>query len=259
MSYPVRRGSRSPRTSGRWDPFAEIESLHDRLDQLFFGSRSSGADWTGDVDLEETDDGWVVEAQLPGVPPEQVDVELTERELSIRGSAETRSESGQARRQYNYRLTLPAETDADRVEANLEHGVLTLKLPRSARASTRKIQVGTSTSPAAGTADTTQPPEAPAPYAPPGTGGEVPDAGTPVDAGVSQPEPYGSTQGQAGSPPPYPGESGEPASGSYPVPGQQPYPPPPEPREQSGPGQPEPYQSWSEPTGENREPHDQPT
>src|SRR6266508_3771993 len=143
-----------------------------------------------------------------GITPQQVDVELTERELSIRGSAETRSESGQARRQYNYRLTLPAETDADRVEANLEHGVLTLKLPRSARASTRKIQVGTSTSPAAGTADTTQPPEAPAPYAPPGTGGEVPDAGTPVDAGVLQPEPYGSTQGQAGSPPPYRGSRG---------------------------------------------------
>ena len=90
-------------TAERWEPFSELEQVTERmrrlLDQTFggFGWTSPGerAAWSPLVDLEETDDAYVVKADLPGVKREHVNVELIGDELAITG--EKKEEEGGAK------------------------------------------------------------------------------------------------------------------------------------------------------------------
>jgi HSP20 family protein len=147
---PERRtGARGP-----WDPFAELEQLSDRmrrmLDQTFGGfgpeARQAGS-WTPAVDLEETDDAYVVEADLPGVKREDVNVELIGNELSIAGECRRSERSGTMRRQtrrtgrFDYRVTLPDHVDAERVDASLADGVLTVRVPKAEHSQRRQIEI----------------------------------------------------------------------------------------------------------------------
>lgn len=140
MSYPARQGFHYPQ-AGWWDPFAEVDAMRRRLEQLFPGE-SAAPGWTGDIEVIETDDGWTVQAPLPGVPPEAVTVTLTDREVQIEGEVVSR-QAGQESRLFRYRVTLPGEVLAERVTAALEHGALTVTLPRSQRAASRTIPVTT--------------------------------------------------------------------------------------------------------------------
>jgi len=140
MSYPARQGFHYPQPGWR-DPFAEVDALRRRLEQLF-PEEPATPGWTGGVEVTETDDGWTVEAPLPGVPPDAVTVNATDRELHIEG--ETVSyQAGKESRQFRYRVMLPGEVLADRATAVLEHGVLTVTLPRSPQTASRRVPVTT--------------------------------------------------------------------------------------------------------------------
>jgi HSP20 family protein len=98
-----------------------------------------------DVDLDEDDEGWTVTARLPGVAPEEVTIEVDDRELSIRARSEaevTGGEGAERRRSFDYRFSVPGEVDADRVDATMDHGLLTVRLPRTSRSKRRTIPVG---------------------------------------------------------------------------------------------------------------------
>lgn len=112
-----------------------------RLEQLFPGE-SATPGWTGDIEVTDTDDGWTVQAPLPGVPPEAVTVTLTDRELQIEGEVVSRQAEPESRL-FRYRVRLPGEVLADQVTATLEHGVVTVTLPRSQRAAGRRVPVTT--------------------------------------------------------------------------------------------------------------------
>lgn len=141
MSYPARHGSYH---SGWWDLFAEFDAMRSRLEQLLVweSARNGPTEWASRVALGETGDGWVLDAPLPGVPPEAVDIRLTERDLTIRGEAISQyADLGTAPHRFSYRIPLPGEVLADQVAATLERGVLTVRLPRSPRAASRRIPV----------------------------------------------------------------------------------------------------------------------
>jgi HSP20 family protein len=148
---------RSPRTPERWEPTSELEQITDRmrsmLEQTFgaFGWTPpllERTGWSPFVDLEETDDAYVVEAELPGVRREDVNIELVGNELTITGEAKQRERTGTVRRQtrrtgrFDYRLSLPSHVDAEKVEANLADGVLSVRVPKSERAQRRRIEIG---------------------------------------------------------------------------------------------------------------------
>src|SRR5437016_11318554 len=91
QTLPERRSSVAPE---RWEPLSELEQMTERmrriLEQTFSGlgwpsQLTEKAGWSPFVDLEETDDAFVVEAELPGVKREDVNVELVGNELSIAG------------------------------------------------------------------------------------------------------------------------------------------------------------------------------
>jgi HSP20 family protein len=135
----------------RWDPFRELDDFRDRMARLleaFGGSDvTGGAGWSPLVDVEETDDAYVFEVDLPGVRREDVDAEVDGSQLRIAGEARERERTGvlrhHARRtgRFEYRSTLPEEVDPERIEASLSDGVLTVRVPKSQRSQPRRIEI----------------------------------------------------------------------------------------------------------------------
>ena len=149
---PERRSRLAP---DRWEPLSDLEQVTERmrrmLDQTFgaFGwpSAAEVGAWSPLVDIEEEDDSYVVDAELPGVKREDVNIEFVGNELTITGEVQERERKGALRRQarrtgrFDYRVSLPVHVDAEKIEANLKDGVLTVRVPKSERAQRRKIEV----------------------------------------------------------------------------------------------------------------------
>jgi HSP20 family protein len=99
------------------------------------------------VDLAQTADAWIVEAQLPGVRPEDVNVELADAELVISRDIKERKRKGILRRKrrrtgrFKYRVTLPGRADPDAVDASLADGVLTARVPKPEQARPGSVAV----------------------------------------------------------------------------------------------------------------------
>ncbi len=139
----------------RWYPLASRRIGHDPFDRLwkgFFTPTGPGAgsvDRTAPLDVRETDEAIVVTTSLPGVAPEDIEVTIEDRVLSIRAAstAEDDGEEGsylvRERRTGSYRraLRLPGSVDAEKVESGYEHGVLTITLPKREEAQARRIEV----------------------------------------------------------------------------------------------------------------------
>lgn len=154
MTLPTRRADNRP-VAGRWDPFREIEETWTRMARLLgdvasgTGSRSFEPWLSADlpVDVEETDDAFVVEFDLPGVPREDLSIELQDNELHVTGEIKERQRSGVLRRQnrrtgrLEYRILLPGEVNPDAVEAALTDGVLTVRLGKARHSQSRHIDV----------------------------------------------------------------------------------------------------------------------
>jgi HSP20 family protein len=128
------------------------QRMRQLLSQTFDGqawpSIADSIGWTPVVDIEEQDDTYVVEVELPGVRREDVDMELNGRELSITGQIEERERKGIVRRRarrtgrFAYRVIFPEAVDSERVDAKLDKGVLTVRVPKVEQAGRRKIEVG---------------------------------------------------------------------------------------------------------------------
>ncbi len=144
-------------TLHRWDPIREVTSLRDAMDRLFqesfvlpsAGATAAGAGRFG-MDLAETENAFVVKAELPGVKPEDVQVTVQGATLTIRGQSAADDEqkgtywhlrerrAGTVQRS----VTLPMPVNADQAQAQFEHGILTLTLPKAEEARPKQIKVG---------------------------------------------------------------------------------------------------------------------
>jgi HSP20 family protein len=133
----------------------DVEQFSDRmrrmLEQTFGGSwtplMTDPIGWSPPVDIEEQDDAYVIEAELPGVKREDVNIEVVGSELSITGEIKERERKGVLRRRtrrvgrFEYRVRLPEQVDPESVEASLSEGILTVRVPKSQRAERRRIEV----------------------------------------------------------------------------------------------------------------------
>ncbi len=146
MNQPVPRRTPPERWRGRprefWDPFGEFSQLWNRM-ALPFG-RGGPEGWVPAVETEETEDAYVIRAELPGIQRDNVDIELRGNELRITGAV-TEETSGKTLRhrqgKFGYRTTLPADADADKIDAQLTDGILTVRLPKATQAQTRKVEI----------------------------------------------------------------------------------------------------------------------
>lgn len=167
MALPARRASEM----AFFSPFRVFDDARAR-DLALFGSRfndlvdaafggldtAPAARWTPAVSIEETDAAYIVEAELPGIKREDIHVELDEGRLHLYGQTTEVERTGEVRHQtrrtgsFDYRLALPSEVDADKVDAALADGVLRLELAKAAPAKARTIEItekGADTEPAA--------------------------------------------------------------------------------------------------------------
>ncbi|MGA5629453.1 Hsp20/alpha crystallin family protein [Streptomyces cellulosae] len=153
MTQPVRRDR--GQLSG-WAPLRELEELQARMDQLMqstfpFPTRplsEIGEDpWAPLADVEDTEDAYVMELELPGVKKDDVTVEVTDGELDIHGEVKDKERKGVLRRQtrrigrFSYRTTLPRNADTDKITADLARGILTVRVPKVASAMPRRIEI----------------------------------------------------------------------------------------------------------------------
>ena len=139
----------------RWDPSREMMTMRQFMDRFFsdpvpgnfWGTGSSNQGFALDV-AEEADD-YVIKASVPGVKPEDIDVTIADNVLTIRGESkddqESKDENYHVRERrfgsFSRSISLPATVDADKVDANCENGVLTLRLPKSEAVKPKRINV----------------------------------------------------------------------------------------------------------------------
>ena len=129
-----------------WDPFGDLTALRREVGRMLeaFAGVVKESEGHEEVELTETEDGWTVTARLPGMAPEEVSVEVDKRDLRIRAKTEPADgePAADARHvSFDFQFRLPEEVDPDRVDATMDHGLLTIRLPRSGRTSRRTIPV----------------------------------------------------------------------------------------------------------------------
>lgn len=139
------------------NPRHPIRQLRDEMDRLFSGvSRDPDSGWFGfgrgqpAVNVWEENDALKVELEVPGVQGDQVDLSVVGGELTVKIDRPDAKQEGATyhRRErpvgsFSRVLRLPADVDADRVDAELRNGVLLITLPKAESAKPRKIQVST--------------------------------------------------------------------------------------------------------------------
>ncbi len=158
MALPILRRNHddrpAPAPPARSDAWRELEELRDRLDkameslwQPLGGTLETPLGWSPAVDVEEADDAWIVEAELPGMKEKDISLELHGTELSISGDVEERRRRGILRRSsrrvghFDYRVNLPGVGESEDVQATLEEGVLTVRVPKPEHAKRRRIPI----------------------------------------------------------------------------------------------------------------------
>ena len=145
----------------RWDPFNEMMTLRDAMDQLFenaligTGPRSAGQQangWGLPVDVTEDEDNYVVKASVPGINPDDLDISVLDNVLTIKGEVKADEEKKDQRYHMRERrwgsfsrsITLPTAVKADGVQAEYNNGELRLTLPKTEEVKPKRISIHTS-------------------------------------------------------------------------------------------------------------------
>ena len=150
-------------TMMRWDPFQDLRSAQDEMAQmspmlahaLGLHARQQGNEramttaWAPALDISERKDAYLVTVELPGLKPEDLDITMEDGLLTIQGERQFTSESSEQqfhrveRRYGAFRrsITLPAQVQADHIEATFDNGVLQIVVPKAEEAKPKRIQV----------------------------------------------------------------------------------------------------------------------
>jgi HSP20 family protein len=140
---------------GRGGPAREFDDLQSLMTQLVEGTLGGvGMPTEGVfvplVDIEETDDAWILEAEVPGVNRKDVNVDVRDSEVFISGEIKEKERKGILRRRtrpvgrFEFRVMLPGDVDAEGIDAKLDDGVLNVRIPKAEKAKPRRIQIGSS-------------------------------------------------------------------------------------------------------------------
>lgn len=141
----------------RWEPIREINSIQNEVNRLFntffdtpvTAQDTSARRWIPAMDLVETDDHFVLRADLPGISEEDVRIELEERVLTISGERKSAHESERegyhrverAYGAFSRSLTLPDGVDPEGVKARFDRGVLEVEIPKPEERKPRRVAI----------------------------------------------------------------------------------------------------------------------
>lgn len=137
-------------TLTRWDSFAELGELRSRFDRMFdegLDDRKRG--WAPAIDVVRDDGHLVVRADLPGIKPEEVKIEVEDDILTISGEHEERTEEKdedywrRERRHGSFArsMALPGGVDANKITASTRDGVVEVTVPLPKEASKEAVRI----------------------------------------------------------------------------------------------------------------------
>lgn len=147
------------RETSVFQPFREIEMLQDEMNRLFdFSlSRAFGTDrdsffqnnWGPAIDVYESDDDFLVKADLPGMEKGDIDISIHDTTLTIKGEKklekEYKDKSYVRAERYHGSFTrsidLPSDVESDKIKASYKNGVLELLVPKKEEAKPKQIKV----------------------------------------------------------------------------------------------------------------------
>jgi HSP20 family protein len=141
----------------RWTPGRDLVGIQDEMNRLFdnfFGWPKRGNDtyvkrWAPRVNIEETDVKFELTAELPGMEKDDINIEVQDNTLTIRGESKFENE----KKEKNYHLcercygeftrtfTLPDNVDTDKIDAEYKNGILKLEIPKTEKALPKEIKV----------------------------------------------------------------------------------------------------------------------
>jgi len=134
-------------------PLLEFDDLVGRMEGLLESTVGGAAPlngptaWAPLADVTETDDAFKIEVELPGVKPEDVDVEVNGQELLVTGEIKEKEREGIVRANtrrtghFEYRMLLTGEVDTENVEATMSDGVLSITAHKAEATKPRHIEV----------------------------------------------------------------------------------------------------------------------
>lgn len=142
----------------RWEPAREIMTLREAMDRLFDDAftrpfsltREGGYSWASPaIDMYQTENDVVVKAALPGLKPEEVQINVTGDILTIKGEAkheeERKDRSWHIREQrwgaFERSIRLPTGVLSNQAKADFQNGILTVTLPKSQEVKPKTITV----------------------------------------------------------------------------------------------------------------------
>jgi HSP20 family protein len=141
-----------------WDPWRDFGSLQERINRMFDDTIRSAATgdeelatgaWSPAVDIHETDDSFVVSADLPGLKKDDIQINVEDNTLTIKGEKKfeekvPRDKYIRVERSYGTfvrSFSLPQNVDSTKIKATFKDGVLDLTLPKREEARPKKIAV----------------------------------------------------------------------------------------------------------------------
>jgi HSP20 family protein len=144
--------------SQQWNPLQDLMVLQDRMNRLFedatqrrtqtggdAGDEFERADWTPAADIYETDSGYLIALDLPGIDRAALEIDIDDNRLLVKGTRivnESRARrSERPRGKFVRSFTVPASVDQNRIDADYKDGVLQIRLPKRAEQKAQKIEV----------------------------------------------------------------------------------------------------------------------
>jgi HSP20 family protein len=141
----------------QWNPLQDLVVLQDRMNRLFEdatqrrtqtsegGDEFERADWTPAADIYETDSGYSIAIDLPGIKRDAIEIDIDDNRLIVKGTRivdESRSRRNERPRgKFLRSFTVPASIDQGRIGAEYKDGVLQIRLPKRAEQKAQKIEV----------------------------------------------------------------------------------------------------------------------
>ena len=138
----------------RWEPFREMETLQRQMNRLFddfnaTGNPLNGGTFVPAAELHETAEALHLKLEVPGLSPEDIDIQVTAEAVAITGERRTETkteEKGMTRSEFRYGkfqrvIPLPMRIQNDRVNAEYKNGILNLNLPKAEEEKRRVVKV----------------------------------------------------------------------------------------------------------------------
>ena len=140
-----------------WQPFQEIESIRQQLDNIFEDlTPEATADWIPAADLVDAGDNYVLEVVLPGLKADDINIEASRKSITLSGerSAPTATDEHKVlrreRRYGSFRrvINFPVAIEHEQVNADYTNGILTLNVPKAAEVRHQVVKVNVAETPA---------------------------------------------------------------------------------------------------------------